>query len=1029
MVCRSSLRALSEASLRPSGSITPCSAPKSAVSVATLRGLSVQSAASHLHHLLIQERMRQLNIHQPYQQSRSFSTSSSASSLQPESKSPTNTSPSSSPAADTPESEKLRHEISRGVEFDRETHQPSWVMPERSIAIPRTLALPAKPRPRSPQEATAEQTRSWKTRVMYYKDPFHLSAEIDRLIKRGDLENALGMTRVASKNMDTVVPWGYLIGYYLEGDTLQHGIKLFNEMKKRKQQPSAKTYTLMFSSLAKSTHTSRAIREAVRIYLAMLNDKRNPPNTIHLNAVLEVCARGRDLESLYAVAATADKGLRQPDSITFAIMFNAMRNYLEEGPKMTATSQDTPEEYLRDHVMPMIKKAKSLWERVVEDWVKGRIEMTEKLVCAFGRLIMMGPWGIQIQVLLLLEQTMGIPVMVKDVDLIMMQRANYGLLRRLQLSETLEQREASHTLGGPDELKRLGRAIEAKYPQAQENGEEFELEDDDSLDAATQPNVHKDSISNSAQAEAAASEESIKATAETRLETITETTTDTTTEPSAKATDITDAEAAAEETALSPTEMTSETTTTVTDTAEITIEQNGESIEHKDLSQSIPESMLPEQSIQITEDTLSNRLKKRLDQAVRKEERFNKRIMKAEIQAYGKPISPEAIDAHQKLVARHNKNVTEQDAELEATGAYSGEASIEEQDLSDHELLKRQSIAEFRMPLSKKGGNLATPGNNTLSMLMRLLGTQRRTASANRYWQFLTSSAQHKIEPDDENWRTFLNAQRRGHNSGNIVKTLEAMPGLRAHDIVTAMLGCLEDKDNLSSLPNAGLVLDIMVKEMITPPPTCMGVYAELIERYYRGHIVRKRTALKVHTKISNTIGEAVTKAADSFREGQLDLIKRSQRITHSGHEESVAGSAGRNAAPTRELPLNLKRGIVSSSLLARRLISIIDNMVADGMLRDDTLVVMEMVKANLARYLTEFDNIDFGTGNGWAEWKEFKAIETARSLKKQQRRENWFLKNPKRSVPRDGSLIHREQRERDRDRSVYPRSRDFNRH
>ncbi|KAL5598796.1 hypothetical protein BROUX41_003871 [Berkeleyomyces rouxiae] len=1033
MVCKSSLRALSEASLRTSGSAVPCSAPAVTVAATTRRGLSAQATSLHLRQLLVQERIRQLSLQQ---QTRAFSASAPpSSSSNPQSQSAAAESDTLSPPI-TPDSETIKREISRGVEFDRETQQPAWVVPERSVALPRNLAVPAKPRVRSPQEATPEQTRTWRSRAMYYTDPFHLAAEIDRLIKKGQIEDALGMTRVASKNMNTVVPWGYLIGYYLEGDTIQQGIKLFNEMKKRKQYPSVKTYTVMFSSLAKSTHTSRAIREAVRIYISMLNDKRSPPNTIHMNAVLEVCARGHDLDSLYAVAATADKGLRQPDSVTFAIMFNAMRSYLEDGPKMALASQDTPEEYLRDHVMPMIKKAKALWERVVGDWVDGRLAMSEKLVCAFGRLIMMGPWGIQIQVLLLLEQTMGIPVLVKEIESIMTQRANYGLLRRLQLTETYEQRATIHRLEDPDAIERMDAVMKAKYPHANDKVDDFELEHDDELDV-----------------ELALESEKINAKTEG-------------TEEAIQTPEIDEAEMAKED--------------------ESSTDQTPSSGATKNPYSYIIDAIREAKSSQVTDTTsevLSNRLKKRLDQAKRKQERIDRRAMRAEIVTYGKPVSAEAVAIYKKMIEegirvppikgeiegvpspKEDQIETEanpedeveaeeaEEAEAEVDVETEGKAEIDrnanaiepvaeahldsdrfEKELSSQEIWRRNNMAEFRMPLTKKGGNVITPGPNTLSMLMRLLGTQRRTASANRYWQILTS-APYKVEPDDDNWRSFLQAQRRGHNSGNIVKTLEAMPGLCSHDIVTAMLGCLEDKDNMSSLPNAGRVLEIMHKEMLLVPPTCLAVYVELTERYYRKHIIRKRTALNVHTRLSNSIGEAITNAADSFRKNQLDLIERSQHILKpDAAGTSNASSAGkqassRNAGPTRELPLNLKRGIVSASLLARRLIGVIDGMVAEGMLRDEVLVVMELTKGNLARYLTEFDSINFGTSNGWAEWKEFEALEKKRSAKKQQRREVWFLKNPRRSVPDRESITDSEQHERDKDRNVYSRPKERSRY
>lgn len=113
------------------------------------------------------------------------------------------------------------------------------------------------------------------------------------------------------------------------------------QMKKRGQIPNAKTYTVIFRGCAGSLHPKLAVSEATRIYNFMVKHATLKPNTIHMNAVLEVCARARDIESLFTVLSTANTGIRTPDSCTYTIVLNALRHEAVDAKKLGTDPVDS----------------------------------------------------------------------------------------------------------------------------------------------------------------------------------------------------------------------------------------------------------------------------------------------------------------------------------------------------------------------------------------------------------------------------------------------------------------------------------------------------------------------------------------------------------------------------------------------------------------------------------------------------------------------------------------------------------------
>lgn len=180
-------------------------------------------------------------------------------------------------------------------------------------------------------------------------------------------------------------------------------------MKKRAQLPNAQTYTIIFKGCAHSPHAKLAVYQATRLYYAMLDSERIKPNTIHMNAVLQVCARAKDIESLFSVAKTTNNRLRMPNNLTYTTIFNGLR-YSTALPHHRTVKEGDEEVHIdREKISVSISRARAVWEEVVTNWRQGRIFIDEELVCAMGRVLLMGGYQDNDDVLSLVEQTTGIP--------------------------------------------------------------------------------------------------------------------------------------------------------------------------------------------------------------------------------------------------------------------------------------------------------------------------------------------------------------------------------------------------------------------------------------------------------------------------------------------------------------------------------------------------------------------------------------------------------------------------------------------
>jgi pentatricopeptide repeat protein len=62
-------------------------------------------------------------------------------------------------------------------------------------------------------------------------DPYHIAQHITSALRKGNFDEALLMTRMASRKSKVEVSWNHLIDYQLKNKRLHAAIKLYNEVR------------------------------------------------------------------------------------------------------------------------------------------------------------------------------------------------------------------------------------------------------------------------------------------------------------------------------------------------------------------------------------------------------------------------------------------------------------------------------------------------------------------------------------------------------------------------------------------------------------------------------------------------------------------------------------------------------------------------------------------------------------------------------------------------------------------------------
>ena len=181
-------------------------------------------------------------------------------------------------------------------------------------------------------------------------------------------------------------------------------------MKKRAQVPDAHTFTILLRGLAQHAHYPQALGKALSLYHSMFTPNSPvKPSIIHTNAVLKVCTRAKDMDSLWGIAAKLPaRGLGAPDNLTFTTILNAVR---QNATVQLEVSMSEEEKSRRRE--KAILEGRRMWDDIIGRWRAGDMWIDEEMVCAMGRLLLIGgrprDWD---DVLSLVEQTMALPRLI-----------------------------------------------------------------------------------------------------------------------------------------------------------------------------------------------------------------------------------------------------------------------------------------------------------------------------------------------------------------------------------------------------------------------------------------------------------------------------------------------------------------------------------------------------------------------------------------------------------------------------------------
>jgi len=178
-------------------------------------------------------------------------------------------------------------------------------------------------------------------------------------------------------------------------------------MKKRAHFPDAYTYTILLRGLSENAHLSGSLSKALSIYHSLsAPNSRVEPSIIHTNAALRVCARSLDMDALWGIAGRVpERGPGAANAITYLTVINATRQSL----LLNSPKGETVEQAAARKDRGLVE-ARRIWEGIVVRWRRAELVIDEMLVCAMGRLLLIGSrprdWD---DILSLIEQTMDIP--------------------------------------------------------------------------------------------------------------------------------------------------------------------------------------------------------------------------------------------------------------------------------------------------------------------------------------------------------------------------------------------------------------------------------------------------------------------------------------------------------------------------------------------------------------------------------------------------------------------------------------------
>lgn len=254
--------------------------------------------------------------------------------------------------------------------------------------------------------------------------------------------------------------------------------------------PNAKTYTIMLQGFSKQPQSRHWVKKAESVYRSIFSKQSiTKPNVIHSNAMLGVCQRHGDMDSLWRIAGEMpDEGPEKPDQRTYSIILAALQHAARNDiQKMDRSRID--EIVARQE--KMVIEGKRIWADVVYQWKENEMALNNQVVNSMAYLLLDGVHDSDFyDVFALYNQTMGIPILAKKPI------PNINAARRraeFKLTTDFRAQQQISEMDGPMKIASKGEDVpfvdehnrpiqpesENKDSEAETSMEEEEMEEED----------------------------------------------------------------------------------------------------------------------------------------------------------------------------------------------------------------------------------------------------------------------------------------------------------------------------------------------------------------------------------------------------------------------------------------------------------------------------------------------------------------------------------------------------------------------
>ena len=273
------------------------------------------------------------------------------------------------------------HKDARFEDYDLSSDQPN------ELLSPTTTS----------REVAKSEQRALRKEVEWLKDPVKFAEHVHYVLRNEQLDKALDLCRLASRDGNMVVAWNHVINWHMQRRKVNKAIEVYNEMKKRGQFPDSYTYMMILRGydpkvMAHSPeHTHNFMLKAINIYHSMSSPtSRVRPGTMHTNAVLRLCSLAGDTDAMWGVASKIpDHGPGAADEATYSILLSAIRYGAFGGGGLREAENDhVSVEQIAPRKQQAVDEGRRIWQEVIAKWRRAEIKLDESLVIEMARLLL-----------------------------------------------------------------------------------------------------------------------------------------------------------------------------------------------------------------------------------------------------------------------------------------------------------------------------------------------------------------------------------------------------------------------------------------------------------------------------------------------------------------------------------------------------------------------------------------------------------------------------------------------------------------